>query len=45
MLAFFIAVLISLGIVSSSEVETMTNQEKQEIIESNEIVITETTIF
>ncbi len=45
MLAFFIAILISLGIVSSSEVETMTNQEKQEIIESNEIVIVETTIF
>ncbi len=45
MLAFLIAVLISLGIVSSSEVETMTNQEKQELIESNEIVIVETTIF
>ena len=45
MLAFLIPILVSLGIVNSSEVETMTNQEKQELIESNEIVITETTIF
>ena len=45
MLAFFITILVSLGIVSSSEVETMTNQEKQEIIQSNEIVIGDDTIF
>ena len=45
MLAFFIAVLISLGIVTSGDVETMTNHEKQELIETNEIVITDVIIF
>lgn len=45
MIAAFIAVLISLGIVTSNETETMTEHEKQELIERNEIVICDTTIF
>jgi len=45
MLAFLVTILISLGIVASNEVETMNDQEKQELIETNEIVIGDTTIF
>ena len=41
MLTLFIALLISLGVVTSTESDNMTNQEKQELIEQNEIIITD----
>lgn len=44
-MATLIAILISLGIITSTETQTMTEHEKQELIERNEIVICDTTIF
>jgi len=45
MLTLLIALLISLGIVTESETVTMTDQERQELIENNNIVIEDFTIF
>ena len=39
MLTFLIALLISLGVVTSTESENMTNQQKQELIEQNNIIV------
>ena len=41
MLTFFIALLISLGIITSAESDNMNDQQKQELIEQNEIIITD----
>ena len=45
MLTFFIALLISLGVITSSEGESMTEQERQEFIEQNEIIITDYSVL
>ena len=40
---FFIALLISLGVITSTESENMTDQQKQELIDQSEIIITDYT--
>ena len=45
MLTFFIALLISLGVITSTESENMTNQQKQELIEQNHIIVEDYTIL
>ena len=45
MLTFFIALLISLGILTSTESENMTDQQKQELIDQQEIIIHDYTIL